>query len=405
MGMSAEDVDRLDSIVKRSRPLHRGDHLFRSGERFRSLYVVKTGSVKTYTPSEEGGEQVLGFHLPGEIIGLDAIDQDAHACSAKVLETSAICEVPFQRFEELAAAIPSLQHSMYRLLSKEIGHDAEMLLLLGKKNAEERLAAFLVSMSQRLSKRGLSPTDFYLSMSRHEIGNYLGLFVLAYALVMGEEFTHLRKSKPVVLAAGIIWLLIAYYYTDPSRRPARRRDRGAPQHHGVRRAVPVPARGDDLHQRHGGAARLRGAASLADPQRLRLSQAVLDDRLPGLLHLPGGGQPHHGAADVRRGDGGRRDKPRFVVLGCINIVVAANAGGAFSPFGDITTLMVWQKGIIPFQTFFLLFFPALVNYLVPAYFLHRRCRTKPRRRATRWSRPSAAPSASCCCSCSPSPPR
>lgn len=177
MGMSAEDVDRLDSIVKRSRPLHRGDHLFRSGERFRSLYVVKTGSVKTYTPSEEGGEQVLGFHLPGEIIGLDAIDQDAHACSAKVLETSAICEVPFQRFEELAAAIPSLQHSMYRLLSKEIGHDAEMLLLLGKKNAEERLAAFLVSMSQRLSKRGLSPTDFYLSMSRHEIGNYLGLAV------------------------------------------------------------------------------------------------------------------------------------------------------------------------------------------------------------------------------------
>jgi CRP/FNR family transcriptional regulator len=177
MGMSPEDVDRLDSIVKRSRPLHRGDHLFRSGERFRSLYVVKTGSVKTYTPSEEGGEQVLGFHLPGEIIGLDAIDQDVHACSAKVLETSAICEVPFQRFEELAASIPSLQHSMYRLLSKEIGHDAEMLLLLGKKNAEERLAAFLVSMSQRLSKRGLSPTDFYLSMSRHEIGNYLGLAV------------------------------------------------------------------------------------------------------------------------------------------------------------------------------------------------------------------------------------
>jgi len=133
--------------------------------------------VKTYTPSEEGGEQVLGFHLPGEIIGLDAIDQDAHACSAKVLETSAICEVPFQRFEELSSSIPSLQHAMFRLLSKEIGHDAEMLLLLGKKNAEERLAAFLVSMSQRLSKRGLSPIDFYLSMSRHEIGNYLGLAV------------------------------------------------------------------------------------------------------------------------------------------------------------------------------------------------------------------------------------
>jgi CRP/FNR family transcriptional regulator, anaerobic regulatory protein len=177
MGLDSEDVERLDDIVRRNKPLHRGDHLFRSGERFRSLYVVKTGSVKTYAPSEEGGEQVLGFHLPGEIIGLDAIDTEVHACSARVLETSAICELPFSRLEDLSAAIPSLQHQMYRLLSKEIGHDAEMLLLLGKKNAEERLAAFLLSMSKRLHQRGLSATDFHLSMSRHEIGNYLGLAV------------------------------------------------------------------------------------------------------------------------------------------------------------------------------------------------------------------------------------
>jgi CRP/FNR family transcriptional regulator len=177
MGLAAEDVERLDEIVKRTRPLHRGDFLFRDGDRFRSLYVVKTGSVKTFAPSPEGGEQVLGFHLPGEIIGLDAIDKDAHVCSAKVLETSAICEIPFSRLEELTGTIPSLQHQMYRLLSKEIGHDTDMLLLLGKKNAEERLAAFLLSMSKRLHKRGLSATDFYLSMSRHEIGNYLGLAV------------------------------------------------------------------------------------------------------------------------------------------------------------------------------------------------------------------------------------
>lgn len=177
MGLTPEDVERLDGIVKRARPLHRGDYLFRSGERFRSLYVVKTGSVKSYAPSEEGGEQVLGFHLPGEIIGLDAIEKEVHACSAKVLETSAICEVPFSRLEELSSRIPSLQHQMYRLLSKEIAQDTEMLLVLGKKSAEERLAAFLLSMSQRLRKRGLSPTDFYLSMSRHEIGNYLGLAV------------------------------------------------------------------------------------------------------------------------------------------------------------------------------------------------------------------------------------
>lgn len=177
MGLTQEDVDRLDDIVKRARPLHRGDFLFREGDRFRSLFVVKTGSVKTFAPSPEGGEQVLGFHLPGELIGLDAIDKDVHACSARVLETSAICEIPFSRLEELTAAIPSLQHQMYRLLSKEISQDTDMLLLLGKKNAEERLAAFLLSLSQRLHKRGLSPSDFYLSMSRHEIGNYLGLAV------------------------------------------------------------------------------------------------------------------------------------------------------------------------------------------------------------------------------------
>jgi CRP/FNR family transcriptional regulator len=177
MGLAPDDVERLDDIVKRTRPLHRGDFLFRTGDRFRSLYVVKTGSIKTFAPSPEGGEQVLGFHLPGEIIGLDAIDTEAHACSAKVLETSAICEIPFSRLEELSASIPSLQHQMFRLLSKEISHDTDMLLLLGKKNAEERLAAFLVSLSRRLAKRGLSPTDFYLSMSRHEIGNYLGLAV------------------------------------------------------------------------------------------------------------------------------------------------------------------------------------------------------------------------------------
>lgn len=177
MGLSLDDVEQLDTIVKRARPLHRGDYVFRNGERFHSLYVVKTGSVKTYAPSPEGGEHVLGFHLPGELIGLDAIEKEVHACSAKVLETSAICEVPFSSLEALSNTIPSLQHQLYRLLSKEIGHDTEMLLLLGKKSAEERLAAFLLSMSGRLRIRGLSPTDFYLSMSRYEIGNYLGLAV------------------------------------------------------------------------------------------------------------------------------------------------------------------------------------------------------------------------------------
>ncbi len=177
MGLAPEDVERLDGIIRRTRPLRRGDRPFQEGERFRSLFVVKTGSLKTFAATRDGSEQVLGFHLPGELIGLDGIDKGVHACTASALETSAICEIPFGQLEELTALIPSLQHQMYRLLSKEIGHDTDMLLVLGKKTAEERLAAFLLDFSQRLHRRGLSATDFYLSMSRHEIGNYLGLAV------------------------------------------------------------------------------------------------------------------------------------------------------------------------------------------------------------------------------------
>lgn len=193
MGLAPKDVEKLDEIVKRNRPLHRGDHLFREGDSFHCLYIVKTGSVKTYAPSEDGGEQVLGFHLPGELIGLDAIEKEQHHCSAKVLETSAVCEIPFTQFTELSASIPSLQHQMYRLLSREIGNDEEMLTLLGKKNAEERLAAFLLSLSERFKRRGFSASDFYLSMSRHEIGNYLGLAVET----ISRLFTRFQDEGPM----------------------------------------------------------------------------------------------------------------------------------------------------------------------------------------------------------------
>lgn len=175
LGLSPDDVDRLDAIVKRNRPLHRGDHLFRGNDKFKSLYVVKTGVVKTYTQGNDGSEQVLGFHLPGELLGLDAIESGAHGCNAKALETTALCEMPFERLEELSASIPSLQHQLFRLLSKEISSEAEMMGLLSKSSAEERLASFLVGLSERFKRRGFSATDFFLAMSRQEIGSYLGL--------------------------------------------------------------------------------------------------------------------------------------------------------------------------------------------------------------------------------------
>lgn len=176
-GLSNQDMERLEGIIKHSRPLQRNEYLFLKSQPFQSIYVVKTGSIKTFVTAEDEKEQVLGFHLPGEFIGLDAIENHAFTCSAKVLETTVVCELPFHQLSELSLVIPDLQQQIFRLLSREIAEDARMLTLLSKKSAEERLAFFLVSLSCRFQRRGFSPFRFNLSMSRSEIGNYLGLAI------------------------------------------------------------------------------------------------------------------------------------------------------------------------------------------------------------------------------------
>lgn len=197
LGLTGEEVVRLDELPKRVRLLHRGDYLFRTGERFQGLYVVKTGSVKQFVHGAEGGEQVVGLHLPGDVLGVDGIDQQRYDSSAMVLETAAVCEIPFLALATLSTQLPQLQHQLYRLFSKVVGREREMLRLLGKKNAEERLAIFLIMLSQRLQRRGLSPSDFYLSMSRHEIGSYLGLAVetISRLLMRFQEDRLLRVER------------------------------------------------------------------------------------------------------------------------------------------------------------------------------------------------------------------
>ena len=175
VGMEASDLDQLDAIIERKQPISRGEHLFQTGDNFRCLYAVRSGSLKTYTTSEDGAEQVMGFHLPGELVGLDAIANNQHPLSAKALETSSLCEVPFKDLELLSQQLPSLQHQMLRVMSQEIRDDEQNMVILGQKSAEERLAAFLISLSNRLQRRGFSANQFNLSMSRGDIGNYLGL--------------------------------------------------------------------------------------------------------------------------------------------------------------------------------------------------------------------------------------
>ncbi len=175
VGIENKDMERLDAIIDRKRPLARGEHLFRIGDRFRSLYAVRSGSLKTYATSEDGQEQIMGFHLPGELVGLDAIANDVHPLAARALETTSICEIPFDSFESLSNQLPSLQRQMLRVMSQEIHNDEQNMLTLGQRSAEERLAAFLISLSNRYRRRGFSSTQFNLTMSRGDIGNYLGL--------------------------------------------------------------------------------------------------------------------------------------------------------------------------------------------------------------------------------------
>jgi CRP/FNR family transcriptional regulator len=177
VGLNEGDVDKLNSIVTRNTPYHRGDMLYTQGDTFSQIYIVKSGSVKAYYEDKDGNEHVVGFFLPGELIGLEAIHRGVHSCSAAVLETTAACEVPFEELEKLSCELPSLQHQLLRLLSREVHNDCGMVALLGNNSAEERVAAFLISLSTRFQQRGLSANEFYLSMSRAEIASFLGLAV------------------------------------------------------------------------------------------------------------------------------------------------------------------------------------------------------------------------------------
>jgi len=177
LGLDGVDLDQLDNIIRRSHPMKKNQMLFHQGDPFQSVYAVRSGSVKTFTVADDGSEQITGFHLPGELVGLDAISEEIHPCTAKALETTSYCEIPFTQLEALSGKIPGLQRQLLKIMSKEISHDANLLMLLGKKTAEERLASLLLSLSSRLKNRGFSETEFNLSMSRNDIANYLGLAV------------------------------------------------------------------------------------------------------------------------------------------------------------------------------------------------------------------------------------
>ncbi len=175
VALAPDDVDRLDSIVQRRRPLTKGASLYQAGKPFGAIYAVRTGSLKSTTLAQDGEEQITAFHLPGELLGLDAISFGEHPSTAVALETTSVCEIPFTELEILSEKIPGLQRQLLRIMSKEIFNEHEMLQALARRTADQRLAIMLLSLGDRFGRRGLSPTRFRLPMSRHDLSNYLGL--------------------------------------------------------------------------------------------------------------------------------------------------------------------------------------------------------------------------------------
>ena len=175
VGLSMEELDKVEELVAVRRKIKRGDHLFRSGDKFESLYALRIGFLKSTVLTGDGKEQVTGFHMGGEILGLDGIGAGEHTCDATALEDSEVCVIPYRRIDDIATRIPSLQGNFHRVMSREIVREQGALLMLGTMSADERLATFLLNLSQRFEARGYSTSEFVLRMTRAEIGSFLGM--------------------------------------------------------------------------------------------------------------------------------------------------------------------------------------------------------------------------------------
>ncbi|RVU37479.1 fumarate/nitrate reduction transcriptional regulator Fnr [Rheinheimera riviphila] len=200
--LNTAELDQLDDIIQRKRPSHKGDHLFEAGKPLQALYAVRTGSFKTYTLTEQGEEQITGFHLPGDVIGFDAIGNQQHPSYAQALETAMVCEIPYHTLEPLLDQLPKLRQQLMRLMSQDISGDQQMMLWLNRKTAEQKLAAFLTNLAQRFGHRGFSKKEFRLTMTRGEIGNYLGLTVETISRLLGrfhkDELIHVDGKLIVI---------------------------------------------------------------------------------------------------------------------------------------------------------------------------------------------------------------
>lgn len=176
-GIDGDDLDKLDMAIRDKRTLDRGSALYRDGDPFHALYVVRSGSLKTFVQDDTGAVQILGFHLPGDIIGFDALAADRHMSQAEALERSSICELPYDRLQQVTSEIPALHRQLMRVVSREVIAEHQHMVVMGRQQAQEQLAIFLKSLSDRYHRLHRDGTMLTLSMSRYDIANYLGLVV------------------------------------------------------------------------------------------------------------------------------------------------------------------------------------------------------------------------------------
>ncbi|HZX78220.1 helix-turn-helix domain-containing protein [Lysobacter sp.] len=194
-GLTAQDVERLDGMVRRRRALVPGQRLFRIGDPLSTIYVARIGAFKTASITEQGEEQLVGLHLPGELIGLDALGEGAHRCEAIALSKANVCEVPFDQLALVAAQLPNLQHQLLRVIGQGVDRDHDHMALLARRRANERIALFLHGLGERFRQSGHSPTSFTLPLSREDVGRYLGVALET----VSRGFTSLQDD-------GVIWV-------------------------------------------------------------------------------------------------------------------------------------------------------------------------------------------------------
>ncbi|WP_111979665.1 fumarate/nitrate reduction transcriptional regulator Fnr [Algibacillus agarilyticus] len=203
VALNQTDLTKLDDIVERKQPLQKNEFIFKADKEFKSLYAVRSGSFKSYTLADNGDEQVTAFHLPGDIIGFDGINSRKHPSFALALETSLVCEIPYDTLDDMSVAMPELRHQIMKLMSNEITTDQALFALLNRKTAEQKLAAFISSLSYRFKQRGFSAKEFRLSMTRADIGNYLGLTIETISRLLSKY----QKEKLIEVNGKFITLL------------------------------------------------------------------------------------------------------------------------------------------------------------------------------------------------------